>query len=400
MAMTRDRVHILFVNYSLGMGGIETLILEIAKRMDKNRFRASVCVFHQAEEVKLIQEFNEAGIPVYTFEKGRGVNWTLPFQIARLARSKGVDVIHSHNPSGWFYGGLTSLAARLPLVHTEHTSPDYDFKRWYAIERCLARITARITAVAGSVARFMREEEGIRKPVEVIYNGVEAALYDIQIDRAQKRKELGLDEKTPAIGIVARFFPEKDHKCLLEAFTKVVARIPRARLLIAGDGPLRDELVTCKDKLGLDGQVTFLGNRRDIPEFLKALDLFVLSSYKEGLPVVLLEAMAAGLATVATDVDGNPELVLDKKTGLVVPAKNPRALADAICELIADPARAGRMGEEGRRIVREKFNFRQMITAYESIYEVLARKVDKTSATYESRNTNHDSHNTQYRSEQ
>lgn len=363
----------MYVNYSLGMGGIETLILELCRRLDPERYAPSVCVFQK--DGRLRGEFEALGIPVYTIEKGRGTDWSIPLKLARLARQKGVDILHTHNSCAWFYGGIAAWLSRLPLIHTEHTSPDHNFERWWKIERFLSRFTVGITTVAASVARFMIDQEHIApEKIDVIYNGIEPGVYEIQLDRNWKRKELGLERADLAVGMVARFFPEKDHRCLLEAFTQVVKRIPHARLLIAGDGPLREKLVRYREELGLSDRVFFLGNRRDIPELLQALDLFVLSSYKEGLPIVLLEAMAAGRAVVATEVDGNPELVLHNRTGLVVPPKNPWALAEAICELLLDPERARRMGEEGKRRVGEKFSFIPMISAYESLYKSVKDK--------------------------
>ena len=133
---------------------------------------------------------------------------------------------------------------------------------------------------------------------------------------------------------------------------------------MVGDGPLRSALSDTARALHLNGAVTFLGNRRDIPELLRVFDLFVLSSVKEGLPIVLLEAMAAGLPVVATAVDGNPELVVHQETGLLVPPRDAEALAEAICDLLEHPEKAQRMGRRGQERVRQHFSFEKMVQAY------------------------------------
>jgi glycosyltransferase involved in cell wall biosynthesis len=176
------------------------------------------------------------------------------------------------------------------------------------------------------------------------------------------------------LGMVARFFPQKDHRSLLTAFSQIVKQVPQAKLLFMGDGPLRKELEEYGDQLGLNGSVRFLGIRRDIPELLQALDLCILSTHKEGLPIVLLEAMASSKAVVATAVDGCPELVIQGETGFVVPPEDPEALAHSIIELLTDRDQIQRMGLKGRERVRKLFTFEKMMQSYEEIYRSCARK--------------------------
>ena len=144
--------------------------------------------------------------------------------------------------------------------------------------------------------------------------------------------------------------------------------MPEARLVIAGDGPLKNELQFQIEELGLRDAVKLLGNRRDIPELLKIFNLFALSSLREGFPVVLLEAMAAGKPVVSSDVDGNAELVINDETGLIVPSGNPQASAEAIERLAGDRQKAEIMGINGRKRVKTLFSFEKMINGYERIY--------------------------------
>ncbi len=364
---TNKKIDLVFVNLNLGMGGIETLILEICKRLDTKKFSPKVCVFEK--DGILQNEFERAGIPVHALERKDGLDVTLPIRLALLLKRIGADIVHTHNHSVWLYGGIAARILSLPLVHTEHTSPDYNKEKWYKIERWLSYITDRITTVSNSVGKFMEERERIASDkITVIHNGIDTKIYSKYVDRDVKRKELNLADSDQIIGNIARFFPNKDHACLLKAFKLVVEKIPSAKLLIAGDGPLRNELFELTEKLALTSTVKFLGNRRDIPELLRIFDVFALSSIKEGLPITLLEAMASEVPTVATDVDGNPELVVHNQTGYIVPARDPNSLADKIITLLMDKEKAKRMGEMGRVRAEEEFSFEKMSAKYDVLY--------------------------------
>ncbi len=361
--------HIMFITFSLDVGGIETLILEICRRIDRQKYQPFVCSFY--EKGRLAKEFESLDIPVLTVPKlTESIDWTLPFRLAKQFRDLDIDIVHTHNPSVWLYGGIAAKLACLPLIHTAHTPSDYAVGRWGMIERVLSWFTDQVTSVSKSVAEFMIEGEGVaRKKVQVILNGVKSEDYDVTVDRAEKRRELGLAENDFAYINVARFFPNKDHSTLLKAFAIVVKQMPEAKLLLCGEGTLKEDLMKEAAALGLTNSVKFLGNRRDIPYVHRAIDVFVLSSIKEGLPIVLLEAMASGVPIVTTDVDGNPEAVLHNETGLVVPARNPEALAKAMIELKNDPARRRSMGEKGRTRVKEHFTFEKMVASYYAIYD-------------------------------
>jgi glycosyltransferase involved in cell wall biosynthesis len=361
------KIDLVFVNLNLGMGGIETLILEICKRLDTKKFSPQVCVFEK--DGILQNEFEQAGIPVHALERKDGLDVTLPIRLALLLKKIRADIVHTHNHSVWLYGGIAARILNLPLVHTEHTSPDYNKEKWYKIERWLSYITDRITTVSNSVGKFMEERERIASDkITVIHNGIDTKIYSKYVDRDVKRKELNLADSDRIIGNIARFFPNKDHACLLKAFKLVVEKIPSAKLLIAGDGPLRNELLELTEELALTSTVKFLGNRRDIPELLRIFDVFALSSIKEGLPITLLEAMASSVPTVATDVDGNPELVVHNQTGYIVPARDPNSLADKIITLLMDKEKAKRMGEMGRARAEEEFSFEKMSAKYDVLY--------------------------------
>ncbi|MBN1405137.1 MAG: GT4 family glycosyltransferase PelF [Candidatus Omnitrophica bacterium] len=370
------KIKIGFISYGLDVGGIETLILEICKRLPKDRY--SLCVFEFQGNGKLQQEFEQIGVKVHTVKKIRNLDWSLPFKLAKLFKQQGIDIVHAHDQSPWLYAGIAAKFAGVPVVYTEHTTPDItiyqNVNRWKRVEKALSMITKQITAVADSVARYMIDEAGISaKKVKVIYNGIDAKIYDKKADIAAKRKELGIKETDLIVGNVASLLPKKDPKTLLEAFKLVIQQVPNAKLVMAGDGLLKEQLMAMKDNLGLNGSVKFLGNRRDIPELLQVFDVFALSSVKEGLPIAILEAMASGLAVVATDVDGNAEVVQHGKTGFIVPARNPVALAEDIVKLLLDKDEAKKMGFLAQERVKNYFTFEKMIAEYENVYNAVLR---------------------------
>ena len=358
------------ISSSLDIGGIETLILELCKTINRDKYFPMVCSF--SANGKLQDEFSRADIPVYILKKKEGNDWVLPFKLSKLLRKLKIDVVHTHDQSPWLYGAIASKLSNRSLVHTEHTTIDYDsthLQKWNKIEWFLSKITNQIITVSNSVAKYMTEKVDVpSSKIHVIYNGVKAEIHNNKVDDKFKKHELGIDDTDLIVGSVARLYPNKDQKTLLQAFKIVIQRVPKVKLLIAGDGPLKNELLQTAEGFKLNGKVKFLGNRRDVPELLQLFDLFVLPSLREGFPIVLLEAMASGLPTVTTDVDGNAELVLDGETGLIVPPNNPEALGNAIIRLLVNKNERKRMGQKGRQRINAHFSFENMVTEYEKAY--------------------------------
>lgn len=369
-------IKILFINYSLNIGGIESLILQLCKRIDRNKYNPMVCVFEP--EGAIIKEFESIKIPVYTIDKKEGTDLILPIRIAKLIRKKDISIVHTHNSCAWLYGGVAAAMKRVPLVHTQHTTADYfnyHTFRWEKIEWFLSQITNSITTVADSVAKYMIEKEHInRNKISVVYNGILPDIYTIDIDSIEKRKELGIKNGEFVIGNVARLTLNKDHQTLLEAFRIVSKKMANTRLVIVGDGPERSHLEHIAESIGIKEKVIFLGQRRDVAEILNTFDLFALSSIREGFPIAVLEAMAASLPVIATDVDGNKELVKDGETGLVVKAKEPKDMAEAIIKLIQNKEIANAMGKKGFKRINDYFTLDKTIKEYEKIYEGLVDK--------------------------
>ena len=372
---TASKKVLMYVNYSLNIGGIETLIFEKSKRLNKDKYKVCVCVFESAGA--LIPEFEKNGIEVFILNKRKIFDVLLPFKLACLLKRLNVNIVHTHNQSAWLYGGIATKLSGKTLIHTEHTTVDsheYLNKHWLLIERILALFTAQITTVSKSVKDFMVKNEGIKaEKIMVVYNGVAPETYQITVDIAQKKSSMGISKNDFVVGNVSRLVRNKDHENLLKAFKLMTEKIDNIKLLLIGSGPLKPELVKVAESLEIADKIIFTGNRRDVPEILKIIDVFVLSSIREGFPVVLLEAMSSGLPIVTTDVDGNGELVIDEENGYVVEARNSAALADATLRILNNKQVSQEMSNKNVLRINARFTFDMMLENYEKIYN----KVDE-----------------------
>ena len=363
---------LLFINSSLGMGGIETLLLELCRDMKESGcYEPGICIFET--EGVLQDEYEALGVPVHIIPKQNGLDYSLPLKIRKLIRQESYDLVHVHNQMSWLYGGSGAILARRPLVYTEHTSLEKfspaQQRKLKTVLSWIGRKTLQVTTVAKHLIPSLEKDLGIpSERITNIYNGIDPTPYRIEVDRAQKLKELGLPEDSKVVGIVASLTEAKDHVTLLRAFSRVLESVPAAQLLVAGQGPLKDQIIAETESLGIEEHVHFLGVRRDIPELLQLFDIFTLSSLIEGLPISLLEAMASSCPIVATRIPGVDELV-DENSGILVPHSNPEELAAALSRVLLDDELARDLGNGGRQRILDEFSFEGMIQAYISCYD-------------------------------
>jgi glycosyltransferase involved in cell wall biosynthesis len=263
------------------------------------------------------------------------------------------------------------------LILTEHGRhfPDQVSRLRYWVNRLgLSRLADDVNAVCKFSARALCERDGFaRAPVGVIPNGIDPERYGTTANRAALRARLGLDANRDYVIHVARMHPVKDHPTLLHAFAQVATTHANVDLLLAGDGPGRDDLEALAARLGISARVRFLGVRQDVPDLLNAADIFTLPSISEAASLTLLEAMAAGLPAVVTDVGGNGEIVRAGVDGLLVPRGDASALAQAFRRLLDDPSERTRMGRSGQERVRSDYRLDNTIDAYMSMYQRFVR---------------------------
>lgn len=358
---------VLHLLYSLNVGGAERLALNLCGGLkDNGEYLPHVCSL--TDEGGLTKEFLARGIPTFFLEKPAGLSFKIVMKLARLIKKEGIQILHTHNTGPWIYGALTSLCSRIKLVHTEHSNVTATGSSLFFLEKLLSYCTNTIVCDANQVADFMIRRQKINaRKIKVIWNGIDVDLFHNGSGNNETRKQLNLTDKT-VIGSVARLSEEKDQKNLLSAFEIVKSAIPDAFLLFVGDGPMREDIELEINRKNLSNDVHITGFVQDVRKYLGSMDLFVLSSKREGLPLSILEAMAAGLPVVATDVGGNHEVIVNGKTGLLVPSGDSAALADAIIDVFSKIETLKRLGESGRNLVTAKFDLKKMVKEYEAVY--------------------------------
>ncbi|GFO57772.1 glycosyl transferase [Geomonas silvestris] len=357
-------INVLHVVLGLEVGGLEKFVLGLLDNYTGNINPYVVCLERKGA-------LGAALDPARVFEVGKGPGFSLSAvrTLKRLVTELGIDIVHTHNPAPHLHGALAAYLGGARVVHTKHgRNYPRDYKKIWC-NRVASFFSDAIVAVSDNARDVCLHVERIAPAkVSVILNGVDSGLF-----APGARRDPAL---VPKIGIVARLSPEKDHATLLAACAILARRQFPFTLEVIGDGPLRGALEVQSATLGLDSRVNFRGMQDDVAGLLRDLDLFVLSSVTEGISLTLLEAMATELPVVATEVGGNPEVVLDGGTGFLVPAGNPEFMAERLAQLIGDPALRKEMGERGRKRVLEHFDVRATCYRYERLYSgLLTREV-------------------------
>jgi glycosyltransferase involved in cell wall biosynthesis len=295
-------------------------------------------------------------------------------RLYRLLRQERPIILHAWMIHANVLGRALGRLAGVAIIITSRRNVSIGGKRREAINRVTAGLGDRAIAVC-ELARQVEIEQTKVLPEKVvtIYNGVEADMFSQVAPQSavQARSAFGIPTDVLLVGSVGRFRLQKGFVDLLVAMRQVDEHVSGTRLLLVGDGDLQDDLEAKTLSLGLDKVVTFAGMRSDVPKILKALDVFVLPSWWEGMPNAVLEAMAAGLPVVATAVGGTPEVVVDGVTGLLVPPHDPDSLAQAIVRLLGDPDLRRRMGQAGQDRVGQQFSVEKMVEQTQTLYEQL-----------------------------
>jgi glycosyltransferase involved in cell wall biosynthesis len=369
------RIRVLHVITSLERGGAENHLLALLGHADRQAFAFETAVV--SGEGELVALLRDAGTPVHLLRARGRVDPLALGRLVDLVRHGDYDIVHSHLFRADIYAGLAvaRLGERRPyLVSTRHNDDRFFLNPFVGIVHyALSARQDLIIAISDHIARFT-VARGVRDPARVrrVYHGLDTPdMRELERDAWRIRCELGIGADDFLVGNVGRLAPQKGQRHLIEAMPFLLERVPQAHAVIAGGGDLEDYLRDLAREVGVAERVHVLGPRRDVPALMHALNVFAMPSIWEGFGLVLLEAMAAGVPIVASRVATIPEVVVDGATGLLVPAGDEVALAEALARLANDPPAAQRMGEAGRQRLRRHFSIDKMVGDTELLYREL-----------------------------
>jgi glycosyltransferase involved in cell wall biosynthesis len=362
---------ILHTMKTAGPGGAETVLLNLATRLDPRRFRSIALLPHDSW---LGKKLSQCGVPTYFVQSRAWYDFRIPRAMLKVIRDEHVNLVHSHLDQN-FYSCCAGRMAGCKTLVTYHGPVELSGARRLksAIELFVVRNSAAaVVVVCDFVGEILREIGFPADKIVRIYNGISLTKLE-NATQGRLRSELGLRNGSKLVGMVANIRRTKGYEYFIRAAQQVCAVDPQARFVAVGDidQELAKPFWQLLDELKLRDRVHFLGFREDVPEILRDLDVFVLSSTSEGFPLVTLEAMGAGKPVVVTRCGGPQEVVEDGRTGYVVPPADANALAQRIRTLLDSPSDAAVLGAGARQKAQREFSVERMVANYEELYERL-----------------------------
>jgi glycosyltransferase involved in cell wall biosynthesis len=368
------RIKIIYVIDQLGKGGTERQLYEFVKGLNQARFEPMVVSL--SEGGYWGEQMRKLGVRVIELRRKRSFELARLIKLIALLKSERPEIVHTMLFASNTYGRIAARLAGVPRVIASERSHEVWKNKLYAnIDRLLAPITDCV--ISNSVANrdyLVRRATLPPEKAVVVHNGIDASSYHDARDGASLRKEFAIGPEDCVVGMVANLIDYKNHAMLFEAMALVAAAFPRVKLLLAGDGAMRQPLQRHAERMGISRNLVLAGLRDDVPALLHLMQIFVLTSRFEGLSNAIMEAMAAGLPCVVTDVGGNRELVVEGETGFLVRLNDAPALAKKILFLLQHPDEAQAMGRRGAERIRNEFALEKMVTALERIYEKLLQQ--------------------------
>jgi glycosyltransferase involved in cell wall biosynthesis len=365
-------IRVLHLVWGLEVGGKEQFLWQLAQGLPRDRIETHVWSLRC--KGPFYERLKAAGHPVEFIGKHPGIDFLMMKRLAVAIQKFGPDVVHVHE--------LTSMIATLanpflrpscPVVVTLHGG----HRGLSCVKRTLNKYLLRRASAVAAVSREMAEDTSARvgSGVRVLFipYGVDTRRYaDMSSRRNAGRRELGFADEDRVAIMVARLTRPKRQDLFVRAAAMICEKVPNARFVLVGDGPLRSGLERLAAEAGLSGRVVFTGERADVADLLAASDVGVLSTDREGLPFAVLEYMAAGLPVIASSVSGLPEMVADTTTGFLVPRGDVASLVDRLETLLEDRALSGRMGAAGRDVVDRTYALDVMCRTYGALYEEMS----------------------------
>jgi glycosyltransferase involved in cell wall biosynthesis len=373
-------INILHLHSSAGLYGAESVILSLGKSLGDQGYHPIVGSI-EADRRKastFASACIEAGLDFELIFSGSKLSPRAVLDLVRLIRRRNIRLLHSHSYKATIFGWFAARAAGIPLVETNHLFPPmplYDRKlQLYAgIGAFFLRFADRTIAVSQKIRKALSAVGVPENKIEVIENGIDLCNCRAAAarDRISLRRSLGFDEDRLIIGGIGRLTQQKGFKYLIEAIPEVCRRHENVLFIIAGDGPLKDALQHQARHLGIGNSIRFLGFRRDVLDILALMEIFVMPSLDEGLPIAMLEAMAIGVPLVLSRVGEIPHVIQNGRNGILVEPRDSKGLADRINLLIEDPLMRNRLRDRALEDVASGYSDHAMSRRYRRIYDDL-----------------------------
>jgi len=353
-------VTVLLLITTFDIGGAERVYIDVAKGLAGRGHRVIAAAL-DARSGDVARALAGSGVAIVDLRMRSKLDALVLWRLVRVLRRERVGVLYTFLIHAHLIGRVAGRLAGTPVVLSSQQIMAWEGRLVERLNRATARWCTTVVGVSRNVSRYLIERVGIPPgKVVTIYNCVDVSAF-------RGRNGSKPSGEGPIIGSIARLNPEKDHISLLRAFAILRGRYPRARLVLAGAGPERERLEALAASLGIDGSVEFLGHVDDVRPVHARLDVYVQSSHVEGMPVAVLEALAAGIPVVAARVGGNEEAVVDGVSGVLVPPQHPEAIADAVSRLVDQPALAREMAAAGQRHVEQVFGSAAMVEATDAL---------------------------------
>ncbi|MGK2907149.1 MAG: glycosyltransferase [Desulfuromonadales bacterium] len=361
---------VLHVVISMVVGGAERLVYDMVRHHAFADNPPAICCMDSLGD--LGDTLRREGYRVYCKGRKPGLDFGMILWLRDMIRQERADVVHAHQYSPLFYATPAAfLAGRKKVVYTEHGRfyPDNKSRKRQLFNPLLALWVDHLVSISQATAGAMARNDNLpARRIRVIHNGIDLARMNPAFNKDEKRQALGLSDTCRILGTAARLNSIKNIAMMLRGLKLVLEQVPDACLVVAGEGEDEERLKAQARELGVADRVKFIGLRFDLPEIYPLFDVFLLTSFSEGISVTLLEAMASGVPAVVTAVGGNPEVVREGETGYLVPVDDDLLLARRICDLFQGRELASRLGVAARLRVAEAFSVEGMMTAYQQLY--------------------------------
>lgn len=363
------KIKIAFVIWTLvGMGGSERVVYDIARKLDRKRYTILLISF---EEGPVRELYEKLGIKVHVISKKNKYDIGFIYNLRRILKDETINIVNPHHFGPLLYTFMAIQLLKIKLVYTEHSR--WQLEQLAPLKKVLNRIilwkSAAVIAISKQLQDYYLQILWLKdKKVHLIINGIDITVYPKR-GNSSIRKSLGIGEHEKVIGMVANLRPEKNHKLLISAFTNLFSIMKDIRLILVGLDCMDGEIQKYAAQSNGSDKILFLGSRNDIPELLNIFDIFCLPSVYEGLPLTILEAMAAGVPVIGADVLGINEVVINNVNGLLFPSNDDKELTETLLLLLKDSSLRDRLSTAGKSFVTQQYSLNEIIKKYDMLFQ-------------------------------